>query len=380
VRVVWDLTPLSEQATGIGRFLDQSFRAAVRVAPEHRFAALAFAGRTGARRLGEYLRTLPSEVEVRYRHAWGGAVWRALLNRSPAPVLERLAGAADAFVTSEWFYPPQRSGVRAAIVYDLVPLRFPEYSTRMTRRMHLAKLEDIQRADVVFCISTTTARDVEKTLGIDRARIRLARPGVDERFYEARRDGGRPAGDRPYVLAVGTIEPRKNLGMLLEAFALLRPRYPELTLVVAGPAGWGADPLAERAEALALGDSLVRTGYVPAPELPQLFAGAEVFCSTSLFEGFGMPIAEAMAAGVPVVASDHPSLDDVCGDAAIRVPAGDPKGIAEGLERVLDDPGTRGERVRRARAHVAAFTWDACARSIVTGIEEVSDRCGRSTN
>ena len=181
-------------------------------------------------------------------------------------------------------------------------------------------------------------------------------------------------------MAVGTIEPRKNLGTLLDAFALLRRRYPDLALVLAGPPGWGADPLDERAEALALGDSVVRTGYVPAPELPPLFAGAEVFCSTSWFEGFGMPIAEAMAAGVPVVASDHPSLDDVCGDAAVRVPPGDAKAIADGLERVLGDPGVRGEKIRSGRAHAAAFTWDACARSIVTGIEEVSDRCGPSIN
>ena len=369
MRIVWDVTPLSVPPTGIGYYVRESLLAAARLAPSHQFVALALAGRKGARLRAE-LAAFPSSIERRYRRVWGAALLRKLANGAPLPLLEPLAGPTDAFVGSEWLYPRQRRGVRAAIVHDLIPLRFPQYVSDASRRMHLAKLPDVKRADVVFCNSEATARDVVELLGIDRGRIRVARPGVSDRFRTARPEDPGPADGRPYVLAVGTVEPRKNLPCLLEAFALLRRRHPELALVLVGGEGWGRDAISERARALGLDGAIVRTGYVSEERLAAIVAGARAFCFPSFAEGFGMPVAEALAAGVPVVASDDPSLDEACGPAALRVPPREPEAIAEALERAVSDEPERARLAEAGRAHAATLTWEECARVIVCALEE----------
>ena len=374
MRIVWDLTPLSRPVTGIGTYIYESFSAAKRIAPQHEFVALTFAGRTGGRAVAEYLAGLPPGTAIRHHHVWGAAIWRKLMNSAPIALLERLAGHADAFVGSEWFYPRQGAGVRAAVVHDLVPLRFPEYATFWTRRMHLAKLDDVKRADVVFCNSAATARDVETLLGIDRSRIRVALPGVADVFRNAQANGAGPAGGRPYVLSIATLERRKNLPVLLEAFAILRQSHADLALVLAGGEWSDRRRVDETARSLRLGDSLVRTGYVSRERLASILAGARAFCFPSLFEGFGMPVAEALAAGVPVVASDDPSLDEVCGPAALRIPATEPEAIAAALARAAFDEREREERVFAGRRHVSDLTWEACARAIVSGLEEAAAR------
>ena len=152
------------------------------------------------------------------------------------------------------------------------------------------------------------------------------------------------------MLTVATLEPRKNLAALVEAHAQLDG---ELVLAVAGAAGWGAQPALDA-------DGIIRLGYTPPQELPRLYRGASVFVYPSLFEGFGMPIVEAMACGVPVVASSHPSLDEACGDAAVRADPEEPAAIAAAIRSAL-------ERRERARAegleHARSFTWLANGRA-----------------
>src|SRR5262249_47184780 len=147
----------------------------------------------------------------------------------------------------------------------------------------------------------------------------------------------------PYILAVGTQEPRKNLPALVAAFARLRERRPELTLALAGLEGWEERPL--EAEGVRL------LGFVSDSELARLYRGAGACAYPSRFEGFGMPVAEALASGVPAVVSSHPSLDEACGDAATRVDPDDTGAFAEALERALDEPRGRGFD------HASRFTW-----------------------
>ena len=317
----------------------------------------------------EVLGGLPEAIERRHRRVRGAAPLRRLLNSAPLPLLEPLAGRCDAFVDSEWLYPRQRHGVRVAVVHDLIPLRFPEWTTAPTRRMHLRKLDDVRRADAVVTNSAATARDVAERLGIPEQRLHVAHPGVADAFRTAVPASPGPAGGRPYVVAVGTLEPRKNLPALLDAYALVRRDLPELALVLVGGQGWGGDPVAQRAAELGLGDDLVRTGYLPQGALPGVVAGARAFCWPTLFEGFGMPVAEALAAGVPVVCSDDPSLDEAAGDAAWRAPARDPEAIAGAIRRAVVDDAERARRIEAGRAHAATLTWEACATVFVETIE-----------
>jgi len=265
-------------------------------------------------------------------------------------------GRLDVFHFSDWMYPAQRGGVRVTTVHDLVPLRFPELVERTTRRMHAPKYENAARTcDVLFADSRFTAAELKGLLDVPEHRIAVAYPGIDPIFT-----AGGPHKDLggPYVLAVSTLEPRKNLPALIDGFKRLRRARPELTLALAGPAGWEHRPL--EAEGVRL------LGYVPNEELAALYRGAAAFAYPSRFEGFGLPVVEALACGVPAVVSSHPSLDEACGDVALRADPDEPEAFAAALEQALDAPA---ERRERGLAHAAQFTWRALGEAVLAGYE-----------
>ena len=241
---------------------------------------------------------------------------------------------------SDWMYPPQRSGIRATTIHDLVPLRHPEWVQGRTRSMHTAKYRNAARTcDLVFANSAFTARDVVELLGVPEDRVRAALPGVDAVFTS---DGAKAELGGDYVLTVATLEPRKNLAALVEAHALLG--RDDLLLAVVGAEGWGEQPALDR-------PGIVRLGYVDDDELARLYRGAAVFAYPSRFEGFGLPVIEAMACGAPVVCSSHESMDEACGDAAVRADPEDPAAIAAAIEIALDrrdELTSRGLRACRA--------------------------------
>jgi glycosyltransferase involved in cell wall biosynthesis len=227
------------------------------------------------------------------------------------------------------------------MIHDLVPLHHPEWVHPRTKRMHRAKYAHAVRAcDVIVVNSRFTGDDVAATLGVPRARIHVAYPGVDAVYSP---DGPRADGD--YVLAVGTLEPRKNLA---NAIAAVRGRE----LRVVGGRGWG--------DVEARGEHVTWLGPLHDAELARQVRGASVLVYPSRFEGFGMPIVEAMACGTPVVASTHPSLDEASGDVAVRADPDDPEAIALAIE-VAET--RRDELVPRGLEHARAFTWEANARA-----------------
>ena len=342
MRIVVDVAPLSHQRTGVGNYVRGSLLGVVEAgAGEHALVAFAPVSARGKREVESALAGI--ELERRLPVVPAAHAVRTLWSRAGTPHAERLLGGFDVFHFSDWMYPPQRSGVRSTMVHDLVPIRFPEWVHPRTRRMHGAKYRHAARTcDVVMVNSRFTGADVAETLRVPAERIHVAYPGVEAGFTP---EGARLDLDRPYVLTVATLEPRKNLSTLVEAYRLLDPG--ELTLAVAGAAGWGRQPVLDA-------PGIVRLGFAPPVELPRLYRGAAVFVYPSLFEGFGMPVVEAMACGVPCVVSSHASLDEACGDAAVRVDPADPAAIAAAIERAL---AAREDLVARGLAHARRFTW-----------------------
>ena len=328
MRIVIDATPLSHPRTGVGNYLRGSLRGlAEAAAAQHEVVAFAAVSMLSRQRLEDALDGIPVERRL-VTLPPSAHFWRTLWSRLGRPAVERLAGPLDVFHFSDWMYPRQRSGLRSTIVHDLVPLHFPERVHPRTRRQNLAKYRHAARTcDVIVAISEFTANDVAERLGFPRERIVVAYPGVDERFS--------PQAERgDYVLMLTRSDPRKNHANLAAAVELL----PDLRLVA--------------------------PDHVPDDELPSLYRGAAVFAYPSFFEGFGMPVLEAMASGTPVVASSHPSLDEAAGDAAVRVDPESPEAIAEGIEQALRD---RDSLVAKGLEHAKRFTWRACGEAHLRG-------------
>jgi glycosyltransferase involved in cell wall biosynthesis len=356
VRIVVDVTPLTLPRTGIGNYTVGMLQGLVDTRGDHEIVAFAPVGPRGAGTVRAALGELPIERRILTMPP-SSHTWRTAWSRLGRPNVERVVGRLDVFHFSDWMYPPQRNGVRATTVYDLSPLHHSEWVAPLTARMHGRKYEHAARAcDVLFAISGYTARDVSETLEVPPERIAVAYPGVSARYSP---QGNRVNLGSPYVLSVATLEPRKNLGTLLEAFALVRARRPELQLVVAGaPVSWADQQLR--------GEGVRALGYVPDSDLPALYRGASVLAYPSLLEGFGIPVVEAMACGTPVVTSAHASLDDASGDAALRAEAKRPEALAAALERAIAE---RERLVPIGLRHASRFTWRACGEAVLAGYE-----------
>jgi glycosyltransferase involved in cell wall biosynthesis len=264
-----------------------------------------------------------------------------------------------------------RVGRYVATVHDMIPLLWPQWVTRKHRLVVTAAYHRLrQQADIIVTPSEATKADIVRYLQISPHRISVIPWGCEARF--------RPTGDPDhfalvrqryhlppqYLLFVGTLEPRKNLTTLLHAYATLRAEgcAKDLKLVVAGRTGWLYAEIFDTVKALALEEEVIFTGFVVDEHLPALYRGAQLLVFPSLYEGFGLPILEAMASGLPVITSATASMPEVAGDAAILVDPHDPKAIAEGIARVLAEDRLREALIQKGLARAQGFTWDSVAQ------------------
>jgi glycosyltransferase involved in cell wall biosynthesis len=355
VRIVVDVTPLALPRTGIGNYVLGMLRGLAEAGPEHEIVAFSLIAPPGKRRIEQALAGVPVRrrlVVVPPRSHYWRTAW-SRLGRGP---VEWLAGPLDVFHFSDWMYPPQRRGVRATTIHDLFPLRYPDWVHPQTHRMHARKYAHAAKTcDVIVVNSEFTAGEVVELLRFPRERICVAHPGVGPAF---RPDGLRRDFGEPYVLTVATLERRKNLETLLDAMTLVHETEPQLCLVVAGAPGWQGPSLDV--------EGVVSLGYVDDEELAALYRGARVFVYPSRFEGFGMPIVEAMACGAPVVASAHPSLDEASGDAAVRADAESAQAIAAAIRDALV---RRNSLTSLGREHAGRFTTRAQGEAVLRGYE-----------
>jgi glycosyltransferase involved in cell wall biosynthesis len=355
VKVAFDVSPLSHQRAGVGNYMVCSLRGLVEAGAD--VVAFAPVSVRGRRRVEEALAGI--DVERRLLVLPLAHAWRTAWSRLQRPPAERWLGGFDVLHFSDWMYPPQRRGVRATTVHDLVPLRFPEWTHGRTVRMHGAKYRHAARtAHAVICNSEYTARDVRELLHVSPERVHVAYPAAAPVFTT---EGDRADLGRPYALTVATLEPRKNLERLLEAHDLLAG---ELALAVVGAAGWGPQPQLDRPDVL-------RLGYVDDGELARLYRGASVFVYPSRFEGFGIPVLEAMASGVPVVASAHPSIDEACGDAAVRTDPESADAIAASIREALR---RSEELVRLGLSHASRFSARVMGEAFLAAYADAAAR------
>jgi glycosyltransferase involved in cell wall biosynthesis len=307
---------------------------------------------------------------------------RAAASYFGAPSLDRVVAGADLFHATEHLLPKLTRARTVFTLHDIAYLLFPEHHlprNRIYLRTMMPKF--LRRADRIIAVSEHTRKDALRSYPLDPAKIEVIPEGVEPRFRPdvdadlVARVRERYALPERFILTVGTIEPRKNHTTLVEAFAALRSRHPEVGLVIAGARGWLYDRFFERVRALGLDELVVFTGHVPDENMPALLNAAEAFAFPSEFEGFGLPPLEAMACGIPVVSSDAASLPEVVGDAGMLIAPRDVAGWVEALDRLLEDAPLRADFAARGRARARRFSWDAAAertvevyRSVMTGV------------
>jgi glycosyltransferase involved in cell wall biosynthesis len=288
------------------------------------------------------------------------------LNLAPNHLWDWIGPRTDVFHATKLLNPPRRARLTATL-YDMTCWLVPEFHQAANVAAEKRFAERIwKRADGLIAISEHTRRDAARILGLNPECIRVIYPGIAETFFQAK-----PAASaRPYALYVGTVEPRKNLDRLLDAWqALPATLREEFDLVVAGPEGWHSRETMARLRGATAG---VRyRGYVPEAELPGLTAGATVFVYPSLYEGFGFPVAQAMAAGVPVVTSNVSSLPEITGGAAELIDPLSVRELRDALDRLLSSPAARERLSLAGRAQAQRFRWETCARQSVEFFEQL---------
>jgi alpha-1,3-rhamnosyl/mannosyltransferase len=335
----------------------------------------------------ESIATFPAPIgfgPLRHDRSMAGG-WRtgtglaalALANYSPLPVLDWLTHGADVFHCSGLTRHPPRRARLTATIHDMTCWLMPELHPAANLRADRNFEAILRRADGLIAVSESTKSDAVRVLGLRPEKITVIHSGIAAPFFDPSGEAiaavrARYRLNRPFVLFIGAIEPRKNIDMLLDAFeALPAPVRQEFELVLAGPMGWASAETAARVR------SVRYLGYIPEADVAPLTAAATVFAYPSLYEGFGFPVAQAMAAGTPTITSNVSSLPEIAGDAALLI---DPRSLTElrgALSRLLLSPTLGGELATKGRARARAFRWESCAAQSLLFFQEVAGGCAR---
>jgi glycosyltransferase involved in cell wall biosynthesis len=264
--------------------------------------------------------------------------------------------------------------------HDMSLHLLPEAHTLKKRVLTASLIPTVARkAARILVPSESTRRDVIRLLGVDPGRLRLV-PYAASPSYRALAEGPEALAVRgvrpPYFLYVGTLEPRKNLARALRAFVRVAAEFPEHQFVIVGQAGWKYAEILREAGRPELADRVVRTGYLPEAELPLFYNHAVALVYPSLYEGFGLPVIEAMACGAPVLTSRTSSLGEIAHDAALLVDPENETELAEGLRSLARDPALRDSLRAKGASRAALFSWERTARETADVYREVAEERG----
>lgn len=350
MRVAIDVMPLLLPRTGVGNF---TWHLVEGLAARPDVEVVAFAATWRGR--NSLRDAVPPGVETVSR-PMAARPLRLCWARWDRPAIETWTGPVDVVHGPNFVVPPARDAAQVVSVHDLTVVRHPEFCTRDTLAYPRLIKRAIGRGAWVHTISAFVD-DIVQEFGADPERVVAIGNGSTQIDRVDPAVGHRLAGGDRYVLALGTIEPRKDLPSLVAAFDRLADRFGDLRLVVAGPDGWGTDAFESALSAATHRDRVVRLGWIDDDARAALLCGASVFAYPSIYEGFGFPVLEAMSAGVPVVASAVGGIPDTARDAATLVVPGDVEALASAIGELLEDPALAARRIEAGQANLDRFSW-----------------------
>lgn len=375
MRVAFDATAIPSNRAGAGIYIFSLVKALARVDRDNEYVVFVkpeHGEEFGT--LGPNFRLMPVSVSSTPRRlVWEQTALPSALRRLKADVLH-----------SPHYTMPLLPGGgfrRVVTFHDMTYMLMPELHPRFHRRFFPPMMRlSVRLADRLIAASESTRRDMARLLPASVGKTELTllaagpvfRPVPPAEVSDACTRHGLTPGR--FLLYVGVLEPRKNVPMLLQAFARIAEQFPDVPLVIVGKKGWMYDAIFAELTALGLAERVVFTGYVPEADLPRLYGGARAFVYPSLYEGFGLPVLEAMQCGTPVVTTEISSMPEVAGDAALLVQPGDVGGLADALTCVLSDDALAADLKRRGLARAALFSWERCARETRAVYEELGSK------
>jgi len=369
-----DATAALTQGGGIGRYTRELVHALVAAAPDNRYTL--FSARPPATL--PVPDSLPVAPHVVHRPAplderWLYRLWYRA--RIPLPV-QTFTGRLDLFHSPDFVLPPVGGGIPTLLtVHDLSFVHYPDtFPARLVAYLSRVVPHSVARASHILADSEATRRDLAALWNVPADKMTVLYSGVNARFHPVTDAAALAAvraryglGERPIVLAVGTVQPRKNYTLLVRAFRAVAATQPH-ALVIVGGRGWLTEGLAAEIARQGLGERVVMPGFVDDADLPALYSAAALFVFPSLYEGFGLPLLEAMACGVPVISSDASSLPEVAATggapAALLLSPEDEAGWSAAMLRLLADAAARQRLIAAGAVQAARFTWPAAARQL----------------
>lgn len=303
-----------------------------------------------------------------------GALKTYAWTRWNAPAIERITGPCDIAHGLFHLLPAARAAKRVVTIHDLSFLRYPQFHTKETVAVHTRLVRHAAReADAIVAVSASTRDEIVALLDAPGDKVHVVHNGVDAAEFAGPNDDARFArlretlglGER-FIIHLGTVEPRKNVVRLIEAFASIRSRLgADVQLALIGKRGWLSDSVFARIDALNRGNAIVHAGHLDRADAAELLRRARICVYPSIYEGFGLPVLEAMAAGTPVIASNLSAIPEIAGDAAWLVDPFDDHALADGIARLFADEGLRGALSASGRERATRFTWSASAESLL---------------
>lgn len=374
MHICLDVSPTVQKHAGLGRYAGEIARALGEYKSQHQLSL--FYNREGEAELPDYLKHLPYRTVKAGNKPWRMGVLLSQMIRWP---MDQTFGAVDIFHATNHLLAHFRQARTVYTLHDLIFLRYPEYHLPYNRwYLTLAMPRYLRAADVIVTPSEWSKQDAMAYYGLPESKIKV--------IYEAPAPTFHPITDpanlarvkqqhqlpEKFILNVGTIEPRKNLSRLLEAFQPLLANWPDLKLVLIGKKGWLYESFFQRLQALGLEEAVIFPGYVTEADLPAFYQLAEVFVFPSLSEGFGLPPLEAMACGVPVVSSNSSSIPEVVGEAGLLVDPTDTAALHQALRRVLANGDLRAELKRQGLLQAQKFSWQRAVDELEEVYESLS--------
>lgn len=374
MRIGLDYTSAATQGAGIGRYTRELVRALLAVPSPHRYSFFY----ASPNRIDEAaISHRPSTVRrLPFHDKWLMRLWHRL--RLPLPV-EAFVGQVDLFHSPDFTLPPTLPGVPTLLtVHDLSFVRDPDSAWPSLRAfLNQAVPRSVKRASHVLADSVATKNDLIELFGAPADKITVLYSGVEARFAPVR---DRAAIDRvcakyhlprPFILSVGTLQPRKNYGRLIAACAALAADAPH-HLVIAGGKGWLYESIFEQVKALGLENRVHFPGFVDDADLPALYSAADLFAYVSLYEGFGLPLLEAMACGTPVIASNVSSLPEVVGEVGLQVNPRDVADMTRALRAMIDQSDLRQTAIAAGIDRARLFTWERAAQQLLMVYDQLA--------